>query len=117
MKLFDFDKLINTLTGYIETKIELLKIDIREGMSVVITKLVVFGLLAFLGLFVLIFLFLGLAHWVNLLLESTFLGYFAVAAFFAIGLFLVLISRDKIMVRVSQEVEKLTEEDKTEQDV
>lgn len=117
MRLFDFDKLINTLTGYIETRIELLKMDMRESMSVVITKLAVFTLLGFLGFFVLLFLFLGLAQWLNQLLESAFLGYFLVAAFFVIALFLVLISREKIMTRVKEQMDQVSKEEKTESDV
>lgn len=117
MRLFDFDKLIQTLTGYIETRIELLKIDMREGMSVMLTKLVVFGLLTLLGIFVLIFLFLGLASWLNQLLESVFLGYFAVATFFALALFLVLIRRDKIMARVSEQMKASEQEEKSDSDV
>ena len=89
----------------------------RESMSVLVTKLVVFALLALLGIFVLIFLFLGLSSWLNQLLESEFLGYFLVAAFFAVALFLVLISREKIMARVGEQMNAAAKEEKSDSDV
>lgn len=116
MKLFDFDKLINTLTGYIETKLELLKMDIQEGLSVAITKLVLYSLIAILGLFVLLFLFLGLSQWLNQLLESVFWGYFLVAAFFGLGLFLVLIRKEQILSSISEKMKSEAQEEKTEDD-
>lgn len=104
MKLFDLDKLINTLTGYIETRIELLKIDMKEGLTVAITKLVLVALLSLFAFFVVFFLFLGLAAILNNVLESHFWGYLIVAAFFAIGLFIVLSLKEKIALRIRKEI-------------
>ena len=91
--------------------------DINDGMSVAVTKLVLYGLVSFLGLFVLLFLFLGLSQWLNVLLESVFLGYFIVAVFFGLILVGVLLSREKIMSLVAGKLEAAQQEDKTESDV
>ena len=36
MKIFDLDKLIDSLTGYLETKVELIKHDAKEELSGVV---------------------------------------------------------------------------------
>lgn len=100
LKLFDLDKLISTLTGYIETRIELLKIDIKEGLTVVITKLVLGAILVLLGFFVLLFVFLGISSVLNVALNSHYWGYLIVAAFFTIVLLIVLASREKITANI-----------------
>lgn len=114
MKLFDLDKLINTLTGYIETRIELLKLDLKEGLSVAITKLVLISLLSLFGFFVVFFVFLGLAAILNDLLESHFWGYLLVAGFFALGLFIVLALREKIADRIRKEIAEVEAESEEE---
>ena len=91
--------------------------DINDGVSVAVTKLVLFALVSFLGLFVLLFLFLGLSQWLNVLLESVFLGYFIVAVFFGLVLVGVLLSREKIMIIVAKKLEEAQQEDKTDSDV
>lgn len=110
MKLFDLDKLINTLTGYIETRIELLKIDVREGLSFVITKLVFVGILSLFGFFIVLFLFLGLAAILNKELESHFWGYLIVAAFFGLVLFIALLLKGKIADRIREEISEAEDE-------
>ena len=117
MKLFDFDKLIEALTGYIETRIALLKMDVSDGLSVAVTKLVLFSLVSLLSLFVLLFFFVGLSQWLNSLLASVFLGYFIVAAFFGLVLVGVLVSREKIRVMVAKKIESAQQKLKTESDV
>lgn len=91
--------------------------DINDDVSVAVTKLVLFALVSFLGLFVLLFLFLGLSQWLNVLLESVFLGYFIVAVFFGLVLVGVLLSREKIMIIVAKKLEEAQQEDKTDSDV
>ena len=117
LKLFDFDKLIDALTGYIETRIALLKMDVSDGLSVVVTKLVLFSLVSLLSIFVLLFLFVGLSQWLNSLLASVFLGYFIVAAFFGLLLVGVLVSQEKIRVMVAKKIESAQQKLKTERDV
>ena len=112
MKLFDFDKLISTLTGYIETKIELLKLDIKEGVSVAITRIVLVMAMVLFGFFVTLFLFMGLAALINQEMDSTYWGYLIVAAFFAIILGVLIMSREKVTERISQKLNEVEKENK-----
>lgn len=76
----------------------------KEGLSVAITKLVLVSLLSLFGFFLVFFLFLGIAAILNNLLQSHFWGYLIIAAFFAVGLFIVLSLREKIALRIRKEV-------------
>ena len=121
MKLFDFDKLVNTLTGYIETRIELIKIDAREGLAVAITKIIVVAILGLMGFFILFFMFLGISALLNEVMQSTYWGYFMSAGFFALLLTVVLLIRDRLASRVRQLIEEVEEvleeiEEETEQE-
>ena len=117
LKLFDFDKLVDALTGYTETRIALLKMDVSDGLSVAVTKLVLFSLVSLLSIFVLLFFFVGISQWLNSLLASVFLGYFIVAAFFGLVLVGVLVSREKIRGMVAKKIESAQRKLKTENNV
>jgi uncharacterized membrane protein YqjE len=114
LKLFDLDKLINTLTGYIETRIELLKIDAKESLSVVVTKIVTLSLISVVGIFILFFLFMGLSGLLNQLLESQYLGYLIVAGFFGLVLLAIVALKEKIGERIRARVSEIEEEIKAE---
>ena len=107
MKLFDFDKLIGTLTGYIETKIELLKLDIKEGVSAAITRIVLIMAMVLLGIFVTLFLFMGLAALINQEMHSAYWGYLIVAAFFGLILGVLIVSRAKVTEKIGERLKEI----------
>lgn len=82
----------------------------KEGLTVAITKLVLVCLLSLFAFFVVLFLFLGVAAILNNALESHFWGYLIVAAFFAIGLFIVLSLKEKIAFRIRKEIAEAEQE-------
>jgi uncharacterized membrane protein YqjE len=86
LKFLKLDSLVEHITGYVETRIELLKVEIQEGVSKVLSKaLVSVVIIAFVTLFVLL-MSMALAFKLG---ESVgaFGGFAIVAAFyFLIGL-------------------------------
>ncbi|MDB4447778.1 phage holin family protein [Roseivirga sp.] len=112
MGLFDFDKLVETLTGYLETKIELLKLDAKEELSGFIAKSLIF-------LFVLVFAFLtlllfslGLSSVLNSYLGSSYLGFLIVGVIYLTLALLVYSQRSTLVNKVKREViEDSLEED------
>lgn len=78
MKLFDLEKLIDTLTGFLETKIELIKLDAKEEISGLIAKALVFVLLSIFALLAILFLSISLSVVLNSYLESGYLGFVVV---------------------------------------
>lgn len=79
MKIFDFNKLIETVSAFIETKIELLKLDLQEQLVQVMARLLAWSVLILSILTAVFFLSLGLSVALNEVLESAYWGYFIVA--------------------------------------
>lgn len=94
LKIFKLDKLTEHITGYVETEIELLKLEIREKTEEFLQKIII---LAIAGVFIFLFLILfsvGLSLLLNNVLESNYLGFFIIS-FFYVFLSAILIIRKK----------------------
>lgn len=99
MKLFDLDKILETLTGYIETKIELLKLDAQEELSTLIAKLVTLSLIAACAFLAIGLLSFGLANLINYHLGSPYLGFVAIGGLYLILALLIYSQREVIRSR------------------
>ena len=112
LKLFDLDKLLDTLTGYIETKIELLKLDAKEELSAAMIKLAVLLLVAACILLAIAFLSFGIASLLNQYLDSSYLGFVGVGGLYLILAALVYSQKEAITSRLKrQTTEELNMED------
>jgi uncharacterized membrane protein YqjE len=89
-KFFKLDSLKENLSGYIEARVALLKMEVREDVAKVITRALVFGVIAFLGLLFIVFLSLGLALFINRYFQESYVGFYIVAGFYLL-LFLIAI--------------------------
>jgi hypothetical protein len=89
------DSLIGNLTGYLDTRIDLVRLEIQQKISTALVGTIHGVTLAVLGIFFLIFLsvFAGLA--LNSALDSPFWGFGIVAGFYLVLLVLVLVGVDK----------------------
>lgn len=89
------DSLIGNLTGYLDTRIDLVRLEIQQKISTALVGTIHGVTLAVLGIFFLIFLsvFAGLA--LNDALDSPFWGFGIVAGFYLVLLVLVLVGVDK----------------------
>lgn len=95
LKLLKLDNLVNNLTGYIETRVELMKLEVREELAKAMAKLSVLVVLVAVGtLFILFFsvaLALLLANYVGI-----FGGFAIVAAIYLVITLIVLMMRANI---------------------
>jgi uncharacterized membrane protein YqjE len=89
------DSLIGNLTGYLDTRIDLVRLEIQQKVSAALVGTIHGVTLAVLGMFFLIFLsvFVGLA--LNDAMDSEFWGFGIVAGFYLLLLILVLVGVDK----------------------
>jgi uncharacterized membrane protein YqjE len=105
-KFFKVDSLISNLTGYVETRIELLKVEAKEELSKGLSQVIIFLLLAFVFALVIIFLSVGIA-----LLLSTrwgaFAGFGAVAGFYLVIGTILLVSRDSLNKALEKKIAEL----------
>lgn len=89
------DSFISNLTGYLDTRIEIIQLEVQQKVKDVFIGTVHGATLAVLGLLALVFvsIFAGLA--LNHVLESSFWGFGIVAGVYVLLLVLVLIGLDK----------------------
>jgi len=89
--LFNINKLKEALSGYIKVKLELFKLDMAEHLSKILAQMVAYlVILIFLGL-VTLFLSIAVALHLNEILESSYLGFVLVSAFYTVLLICVFI--------------------------
>ncbi len=120
MKLFDLDKLLNTLTGYIETKIELLKLDAKDELENLISKLLVSSIIVVCALIAISLLSFGLSQVLNGYLKSSYLGFLIVGVFYLLIAIVVLSKKDNLATRFKEkarEQEGLENKDSDNQNV
>lgn len=97
-KFFKIDSLISNLTGFVETKVELLKIEVKEDLAKGLAKAVPYLMVAFVLSLFLIFLSIGLAL---LLAErlGNFAGFSIVAGVYLIIGVILWFSREKLTAK------------------
>lgn len=82
VKLFDFDKLMASLTGFLETKMELIKLDIEGEVKKVVAKGVIFVFIGLAVAMALVLLSLGLANLLSEYFHNSYVGYGIIAGFY-----------------------------------
>jgi hypothetical protein len=117
-KLFKFlriDAILENLTGLIEARMELAKLEIKEEVAKVGARIIAGVVLAFLLVMIIIFMSITLASWLNYLLGSVFFGYLIVTGFYL--LVLVLLIAFKVHVWLQLKIEgMLIDTEETNQD-
>ena len=79
MGIFDNSKLVDLVTKYIKTQLELVKLDIQERLEELLSRIFKFILASFAFGITLLFLLLGLANLLNDYFESSFIGYLGIS--------------------------------------
>jgi uncharacterized membrane protein YqjE len=90
LKFLKLDNLVNNLTGYVEARINLMKVEIREDVAKTISRGMVMVALFFMGFLFLVFFSIGLAQFLNTFFEYGYAGYWIVAGIYG-GFFLLLL--------------------------
>jgi uncharacterized membrane protein YqjE len=90
-KFLRLDNLVENLSGYVETRIELIKIEIREEIAKVISNALMVSVLFLLGLLFLIFFSIGAAHYLNGFFSNPSVGFWIISGIYGVlGLIIVL---------------------------
>lgn len=87
--------LIENLMGYIDTRIDIIRLEIQEKLKAAIVNTIHAVLLGFAGVMSVIFVSIFLGLLLNHLLDSTFWGFGIVALFYVILLVILVIGLDK----------------------
>lgn len=98
------DNLVDNVAGYIENKIELVKIEAKETAAKVIVKAILFSAIAVFTLFTLIFASATAALALNSALDSNFLGFLIVTGFYLLLLIVAFVfqSNEKLSLKLEE---------------
>ena len=95
-KFLRLDNLINSVSGFVETRVELLKLEMREE----VIKIVAYGLMVsacfLLGLLFLIFFSIGMANYISAMYETSYTGYWIVAGVYGLIFIIIIFLRKSI---------------------
>jgi uncharacterized membrane protein YqjE len=111
LKFLKLESLIENLTGYVETRIELTKMEIREDLAKALSNFLLFILLGVMFTFFLILISIAVAH---LIAKSTgAIGGFAiVAGFYLLLALLGFAFRGKILEKLQNELVQIMKKKK-----
>ena len=96
LKFLRLDNIIQHMTGYVETRIELMKAEIRDDVVLAISRSMVMVALFFMGFLCLIFFSIGLAQFLNRFFEESYAGYWSVAGVYGATFLILLVFRKSI---------------------
>lgn len=95
-KFLRLDNLIQHVSGYVEARIELLKIEIREDVAKVLSRALMVLIITLLAMLFLLFFSVGLAHFINSFFKDPFIGYWIVAGIYGIPCLIFVLFRKQI---------------------
>jgi Zn-dependent protease with chaperone function len=109
--------MLDNLIKYLEVNLEIVKLDAKEVMVRIISKMMKAILMMILGSFTLLFVSLAFAFYIDSLLGSSFHGFFIVGLFYLMLFFIFWLLRKKITRNIQESIDveipvKLEFEDK-----
>ncbi len=102
-KFFKVDSLISNLSGYVETRIEILKIEAKEEFSKGLSSVILYLSLAFVFALVIVFFSAGLALVLSEKLGAM-MGFGIIAAFYLVVGICILLNREKIISSLERKI-------------
>jgi len=88
LQLFKTGAVVDTVQLLFQSKIENLKMDFYKKLSDVLASIILIIIISFVGLMMLLFLGFGLSFYLNIVLESSYLGFLIVGGLFMIAAWL-----------------------------
>jgi hypothetical protein len=104
-KFLKLDHVIENLTGYVETKVALIKIELKEDLAEGLGKAITYILIAFVFAMVLMFISIGIALILAARLGN-FTGFGIVAAVYLVVGMVLLANRDTLSREISKQASK-----------
>ena len=89
------EKLINHIKEYLETRLNLASLTVREKVSEVLSSIVSAFILGLLFVFIFLFAGIGTALWLGDYFHSTAIGFFCVTGLYGLITLLLFFNRDK----------------------
>ncbi len=106
MKIFEIDKLVASLQGYIETKVELVKLDAKDELQTLIAKLFVIAILGCGILLSVFFLSMALVSLLSELFDNAALAYLSVGVLYVLVSAIIYSSKDRVLKSITKSIKE-----------
>lgn len=106
VKLLKLDGLIDNVTGYVEARIELMKLEIKEDLSKTLAKLAMVIVLVFAFSLFMLLLSMAVAYKIGERVGA-FGGFAIVAGFYFVLILILVLFRDAISGALEKQLEKI----------
>ncbi len=107
LKFLRLDSLVQNLTGFVETRIELMKVEIREDVAKGIARGLMMAAFFLVGFLFLIFFSLGTANFLNRFFDEPSIGYWIVTGIYAATFLILLASRKGIQSYFEKQMKEM----------
>lgn len=105
LKFFKLDSIVGNLTGYVESRVALVKMEIREEVASVLSRALIIVVMFLIGFLVVLFLSVGLAEYLNTIWEGDFVGFLLVGGFYLLVLILMVAFRKDLLNSLEKKFE------------
>lgn len=95
--ILSLDRLVENITKFIELKMEIYELKVKEQLVQIISSLAILALILTLGVIMIFFFSLALGFYLNDLFDSTFLGFALIGAIFLLIGVLLILFKDKLI--------------------
>ena len=97
LNILNLDKLVDFITRFVELKLELYELKVKQQLVVIISSFATLALIISFGLFMIFFGSLALGFYLNEVLESRFLGFLIVGLIYLLICIILVIFKVKII--------------------
>lgn len=113
--VLNFDNLLKSLTGYIETKVELTKIEAKEAISKIAAKIILYLSLFIILQFTIAFISLTVGLVINHAFDSRYMGFLIVTAVYILLMVIMFLKKDAILKNISEKTLELIDQNNKEE--
>jgi uncharacterized membrane protein YqjE len=106
LKFLKLDSLLQNVTGFVETKVELMKLEIKEDLAKGLSRVAVFFAVGFTVLLFIVFLSIAVAFMLGESL-GTFGGFAVVAGFYLLLALVTLLSREALYEKLEKQLSNI----------
>jgi hypothetical protein len=100
-KFFKVDNLLSNLTGYVETRVELLKVEAKEDLAKALAKAIAYLFIAFILALFITFISIAVALLISARLGN-FVGFLIVGSIYLIAGLILWLSRQKLIANLEK---------------
>ncbi|WP_143962835.1 phage holin family protein [Litoribacter populi] len=99
--MLNFSEITNTIKNIFEVRFQIVKEELKEEFSTLISRVAVLAAMGFVGLLILFFLSVSLAFYFGALFANTALGFLAVGGIFILIFIILFVIKDSQKVQFS----------------